>query len=144
LLRGEFNDNKNPDMPDEYKYETDYRKIPREYLDQNIPQGRGKIKWQPFKTMHQQYEMIDQYIEDQNKVDKAKLTDEQLDMLDNVVQHKLYRNEQADIEYWKNGYYFTQTAYIKEINSMNKTIVISNEKGSEYIELPIDNIKNIE
>jgi hypothetical protein len=135
----------NPDMPDEYKYETDYRKIhTREYLDQNIPQGRGKIKWQPFKTMHQQYEMIDQYIEDQNKVDKAKLTDEQLDMLDNVVQHKLYRNEQADIEYWKNGYYFTQTAYIKEINSMNKTIVISNEKGSEYIELPIDNIKNIE
>lgn len=134
----------NPNAPDEYKYETDYRKIPREYLDQNIPQGRGKIKWQPFKTMHQQYEMIDQYIEDQNKVDKAKLTDEQLDMLDNIVQHKLYTNEQADIEYWKNGYYFTQTAYIKEINSMKKTIVVSNEKGSEYIELPIDNIRNIE
>lgn len=38
----------NPNAPDEYKYETDYRKIPREYLDQNIPQGRGKIKWQPF------------------------------------------------------------------------------------------------
>lgn len=35
----------NPNAPDEYKYETDYRKIPREYLDQNIPQGRGKIKW---------------------------------------------------------------------------------------------------
>lgn len=134
----------NPNAPDEYKYETDYRKIPREYLDQNIPQGRGKIKWQPFKTMHQQYEMIDQYIEDQNKVDKAKLTDEQLDMLDNVVQHKLYRNEQADIEYWKNGYYFTQTAYIKEINSMKKTIVVSNETGNEFIEIPIDDIKNIE
>lgn len=134
----------NPNAPDEYKYETDYRKIPREYLDQNIPQGRGKIKWQAFKTMHQQYEMIDQYIEDQNKVDKAKLTDEQLDMLDNVVQHKLYRNEQADIEYWKNGYYFTQSAYIKEVNSMNKTIVISNENGNEYIEIPVANIKNIE
>lgn len=134
----------NPNAPDKYKYETDYRKIPREYLDQNIPQGRGKIKWQPFKTMHQQYEMIDQYIEDQNKVDKVKLTDEQLDMLDNVVQHKLYRNEQADIEYWKNGYYFTQTAYIKEINSMKKTIVVSNEKGNEFIEIPIDDIKNIE
>lgn len=38
----------NPNAPDEYKYETDYRKIPREYLDQNIPQGRGKIKWKPF------------------------------------------------------------------------------------------------
>lgn len=134
----------NSNAPDEYKYETDYRKIPREYLDQNIPQGRGKIKWQAFKTMPEQFESINKYIEGQNKVEKAKLTDEQLDMLDNVVQHKLYRNEQADIEYWKNGYYFTQTAYIKEINRMKKTIVISNETGNEFIEIPIDDIKNIE
>ena len=27
----------NPNAPDEYKYETDYRKIPRQYLDANIP-----------------------------------------------------------------------------------------------------------
>lgn len=94
--------------------------------------------------MPEQFESINQYIEDQNKVEKAKLTDEQLDMLDNVVQYKLYRNEQADIEYWKNGYYFTQSAYIKEVNSMNKTIVISNENGNEYIEIPVANIKNIE
>lgn len=134
----------NQNMIEDYKYETDYRKIPCEYLDQNIPQGRGKIKWQAFKTMPEQFESINQYIEDQNKVEKAKLTDEQLDMLDNVVQYKLYRNEQADIEYWKNGYYFTQSVYIKEVNSMNKTIVISNENGNEYIEIPIDNIKNIE
>ncbi|HEH2333617.1 TPA: YolD-like family protein, partial [Staphylococcus aureus] len=38
----------NPNAPDRYKYETDYRKIPREYLNPRIPQGRGKIKWQPF------------------------------------------------------------------------------------------------
>ncbi|WP_088840027.1 YolD-like family protein [Staphylococcus argenteus] len=134
----------NPNAPDEYKYETDYRKIPRKYLDQNIPQGRGKIKWKPFKTMPELFESINQHVEDQNKVEKAKLTDEQLDMLDNVVQYKIYKNEKADIEYWKNGYYFTQTAYIKEINSMKKTIVISNENGNEYVELSIDNIKNIE
>ncbi|HAY1729036.1 TPA: YolD-like family protein, partial [Staphylococcus aureus] len=34
----------NPNAPDEYKYETDYRKIPRKYLNPKIPQGRGKIK----------------------------------------------------------------------------------------------------
>jgi hypothetical protein len=134
----------NPDMPDEYKYETDYRKIPREYLNPNIPQGRTKIKWQPFKTIQEQYTILEQYIQDQNKVEKARLTDEQLDMLDNVVQYKIYKNEQADIEYWKNGYYFTQTAYIKEINSEKKTIAVSNEKGNEFIEIPIDDIKNIE
>ncbi|PTE69540.1 hypothetical protein BUY46_02120 [Staphylococcus devriesei] len=35
----------NPDAPDEYKYETDYRKIPREYLNPNIPEGRRNVKW---------------------------------------------------------------------------------------------------
>lgn len=35
----------NPNAPDRYKYETDYRKIPREYLNPRIPQGRGKINW---------------------------------------------------------------------------------------------------
>lgn len=34
----------NPDAPDEYKYETDYRNIPREYLNPKIPQGRGIVK----------------------------------------------------------------------------------------------------
>lgn len=38
----------NPNAPDEYKYETDYRKIPSEYLNPRIPKGRGKIKWAPF------------------------------------------------------------------------------------------------
>lgn len=38
----------NPDAPDEYKYEADYCKIPREYLNPRIPQGRGMVKWQAF------------------------------------------------------------------------------------------------
>ncbi|MFW3612928.1 hypothetical protein ACN9U3_11375 [Staphylococcus caprae] len=28
--------------------ETDYRNIPREMLDKNIPAGRGMVKWAPF------------------------------------------------------------------------------------------------
>lgn len=38
----------NPDMPEEFQNETDYRNIPREYLNPRIPQGRGMIKWAPF------------------------------------------------------------------------------------------------
>ncbi|MDW4420896.1 YolD-like family protein, partial [Staphylococcus saprophyticus] len=60
----------NPDGPDEYKYETDYRNIPREYLNPRIPKGRGIVKWQAFKTLPEQYEQLEQYIQDQNKIDK--------------------------------------------------------------------------
>ncbi len=38
-------------IPKEFKNETDYRNIPREYLNPNIPKGRGMVKWQPFATL---------------------------------------------------------------------------------------------
>ncbi len=31
-----------------YEEETDYRNVPRELLDNNIPMGRGMIKWAAF------------------------------------------------------------------------------------------------
>lgn len=59
-----------PDILEPYCYETDYRKIPREYLNPRIPQGRGIVKWTAFKTLPEQYERLEQYIEDQIKIDK--------------------------------------------------------------------------
>ncbi|MDW3901164.1 YolD-like family protein, partial [Staphylococcus saprophyticus] len=73
----------NPDVPDEYKYTSDYREIPREYLNPKIPQGRGIVKWQAFKTMPEQYEQLEQYIQDQNKIEKPILDDDQLNELNN-------------------------------------------------------------
>ena len=58
----------NPNAPDEYKYETDYRKIPRQYLDANIPQGRGMVKWAPFATMPEQYQQLNDFIENRIKL----------------------------------------------------------------------------
>ncbi|EGQ3391395.1 hypothetical protein G0U17_002650 [Staphylococcus pseudintermedius] len=35
-------------LPTAYQSETDYRKIPRQYLNTQIPRGRGIVKWAPF------------------------------------------------------------------------------------------------
>ncbi|WP_380570763.1 hypothetical protein [Staphylococcus hyicus] len=35
-------------VPPKYQTETDYRKIPRQYLNGRIPMGRGIVKWAPF------------------------------------------------------------------------------------------------
>ena len=53
----------------------DYRKIPREYLNARIPKGRGMVKWQAFKTVPEQYEILEQYIKDQNKIPMPLLSD---------------------------------------------------------------------
>lgn len=38
-------------LPPKYQTETDYRKIPRQYLNARIPMGRGIVKWAPFKMI---------------------------------------------------------------------------------------------
>ncbi|MEJ7422961.1 YolD-like family protein, partial [Staphylococcus haemolyticus] len=64
-------------IPDKYKDETDYRKIPREYLDSQIPQGRGMVKWAPFATLPEQFERIHEYILDQDKIQRPTLSEDQ-------------------------------------------------------------------
>ncbi|EZX25837.1 hypothetical protein V070_00335 [Staphylococcus aureus C0673] len=119
----------NPDLPEPYKYETDYRKIPNHYLQRNIPKGRGMIKWAPFATMPQQYEMIKQFIADQTKVEKPILEETALNDLNNVLAEKIFYNPQALIKYWEDGYFKEIACEIHKFDSEQKKLeVIAEDK----------------
>lgn len=109
----------NPNAPDEYKYATDYRKIPRKYLNPKIPQGRGKIKWQAFATLPQQFEILEQIIKDQNKIEKPLLTHDSLDNLDQIFQIKIQNDELCTISYWEDGSISNYTGKILKIDTIN-------------------------
>ena len=109
----------NPNAPDEYKYETEYRKIPRKYLNPKIPQGRGKIKWQAFATLPQQFEILEQIIKDQNKIEKPLLTHDSLDNLDQIFQIKIQNDELCTISYWEDGSISNYTGKILKIDTIN-------------------------
>lgn len=109
----------NPNAPDEYKYETDYRKIPRKYLNPKIPQGRGKIKWQAFATLPQQFEILEQIIKDQNKIEKPLLTHDSLDNLDQIFQIKIQNDELCTISCWEDGSISNYTGKILKIDTIN-------------------------
>ncbi|PTJ92210.1 hypothetical protein BU020_10865 [Staphylococcus simulans] len=63
-------------IPKEYENETDYRKIPYEYLDSRIPQGRGKVKWMTFPSVPEQLEQLQAFVEEQNKASQPELSDD--------------------------------------------------------------------
>ena len=131
-------------IPKQYEDETDYRKIPREYLNFNIPRGRGFVKWIAFKTIPEQYQQIEQYMEDQNKEERPSLLDDQLNVLNEKVNWKKFFKEKAVVNYWKQGYYDQHEAYIKTVDTFNQVIISSNEDGNETMEIPMKNIKDIE
>lgn len=96
----------------------DYRNIPYEQLDSNIPIGRGMIKWMPFATMPEQYENVNQMIQNQLKKEYPKLTDDALQYNERMLQSLL--GKRAIIRYWANGYEMmiecTVESIIKETN----------------------------
>ncbi|MGW7987674.1 YolD-like family protein [Staphylococcus shinii] len=114
----------NPDAPDEYKYETDYRKIPREYLNPRIRQGRGMVKWQAFKTLPKQYKQLEQYIQDQNKIARPSLSDHQLNDLTDKLILKMYHEPTIELRYFVDGYIQTKEGYIQKVDVHTQTLYL--------------------
>ncbi|HDL0574816.1 YolD-like family protein [Staphylococcus aureus] len=133
----------NPELPELYKYETDYRKIPREYLNSNIPTGRSKIKWTPFKTVSDQYKLLDEYIEDQNKVEMPLLSEDQLQILNETVYYNSVNNILTELSYWENGYINSIQCYINKVDVLDCAMLVTYKSRKGKIKIPLNNIVSV-
>lgn len=124
-----------PNLPEPYCYEHDYRKIPREYLNPHIPQGRGMVKWQAFKTLPEQYEQLEQYIQDQNKIDRPSLSDHQLNDLNDKLIFKMYNDPKIELRYFVDGYIKTKEGCIHKVDVHTQTLHLYENKGIVKLDL---------
>ncbi|HGX1338267.1 TPA: YolD-like family protein [Staphylococcus aureus] len=105
-----------------YEEETDYRNVPRELLDNNIPMGRGMIKWAPFATLPEQFETIQQYIIDQNKITRPVLSDDQLAELNIRLHEALQYAQPVEVKFYNNGFVDSVCLTIYRIDAINYEI----------------------
>ncbi|HCY9438942.1 TPA: YolD-like family protein [Staphylococcus aureus] len=105
-----------------YEEETDYRNVPRELLDNNIPMGRGMIKWAPFATLLEQFETIQQYIIDQNKITRPVLSDDQLAELNIRLHEALQYAQPVEVKFYNNGFVDSVRLTIYRIDAINYEI----------------------
>ncbi|HDL4775107.1 TPA: YolD-like family protein [Staphylococcus aureus] len=105
-----------------YEEETDYRNVPRELLDNNIPMGRGMIKWAPFATLPEQFETIQQYIIDQNKITRPVLSDDQLAELNIRLHEALQYAQPVEVKFYNNGFVDSVRLTIYRIAAINYEI----------------------
>ncbi|HGG0318514.1 TPA: YolD-like family protein [Staphylococcus aureus] len=105
-----------------YEEETDYRNVPRELLDNNIPMGRGMIKWAPFATLPEQFETIQQYIIDQNKITRPVLSDDQLAELNIRLHEALQYAQPVEVKFYNNGFVDPVRLTIYRIDAINYEI----------------------
>ncbi|MFZ8357500.1 YolD-like family protein [Staphylococcus aureus] len=105
-----------------YEEETDYRNVPRELLENNIPMGRGMIKWAPFATLPEQFETIQQYIIDQNKITRPVLSDDQLAELNIRLHEALQYAQPVEVKFYNNGFVDSVRLTIYRIDAINYEI----------------------
>ncbi|HCT2120145.1 YolD-like family protein [Staphylococcus aureus] len=105
-----------------YEEETDYRNVPRELLDNNIPMGRGMIKWAPLATLPEQFETIQQYIIDQNKITRPVLSDDQLAELNIRLHEALQYAQPVEVKFYNNGFVDSVRLTIYRIDAINYEI----------------------
>ncbi|CAI81548.1 TPA: YolD-like family protein [Staphylococcus aureus] len=105
-----------------YEEETDYRNVPRELLDNNIPMGRGMIKWAPFATLPEQFETIQQYIIDQNKITRPVLSDDQLAELNIRLHEALQYAQPVEVKFYNNSFVDSVRLTIYRIDAINYEI----------------------
>lgn len=105
-----------------YEEETDYRNVPRELLDNNIPMGRGMIKWASLATLPEQFETIQQYIIDQNKITRPVLSDDQLAELNIRLHEALQYAQPVEVKFYNNGFVDSVRLTIYRIDAINYEI----------------------
>lgn len=117
----------------ECSYEgLDYRFIPDKYLDKNIPQGRGMVKWQPFATMPEQFQRVKEMMNENAKVAEPSLENTQIVELEEALR----RNEGSMVilRYWSDGFEKIIECYLEHIDNSSKIIMCRKDDASIYVE----------
>ena len=110
----------------------DYRYMPAEQLNNNIPQGRGMIKWAPFATMPEQYENVDKMIEAQLHVPEPSLTEDLLQELELKLRELLDCN--VILCYWSGGYEHQIECKVEHIDNWSRVVTLSKGANIVYVE----------
>lgn len=101
----------------------DYREMPIEKLNSNIPQGRGMIKWAPFATMPEQFETVDRLVDAQTKISRPELSDDRLEEMDRILKKAHADKRRIKVEYYYDGRRFHITLNIVKIDMWSLILI---------------------
>lgn len=95
----------------------------------------------PFASIPEQFEQLESFVKEQNKVAQPELSDDQCAMLNANLHFKIMNNEPATVEYWQAGYFQQIQGSIRKIDMLNNRLLLDTE--NEIAEIPMSQITQI-
>ncbi|MBG9615215.1 YolD-like family protein [Bacillus cereus] len=91
--------------------------------DNFIPRGRGMQKFLAFASMPEQFEGIRQLLQEQIKIDKPILDEQQKEEIERVFWQALRTQCEGDLYYFRDGYIHHEIVTIQRIDGQNQKIL---------------------
>ncbi|HHB1656024.1 TPA: YolD-like family protein [Bacillus cereus] len=89
----------------------------------NMPKGRGMVKWSPFAAMPEQFAGIREIIKEKNKVTRPTLTDDEKELIENMLLCSLLSEEEILITYYEDGYLLSSYMTVVDIDPSNSAVI---------------------
>lgn len=87
---------------------------------------RGMIKWAPFNSLINNYQIINDLSIERAKIKKPIISEEEQKLLEEKIIEAFYCQNTIIITYYKDGYLLKSKTKIKKIDSIYKTIYLTN------------------
>lgn len=123
--------------------ELDYRQVEPSQLNPHIPKGRGMIKWAPFATMPEQFQIVRQHIENQNKIDRPELSEDRLEELDIALREAKRQQCSVLIQFYHEGYIHDLVMTIERIDRWALHIIGINQADQQMCFISFMDVINI-
>ncbi|PGV86829.1 YolD-like family protein [Bacillus thuringiensis] len=89
----------------------------------NMPKGRGMVKFTPFAAMPEQFAGIREIIKEKNKVTRPILTDDEKELIENMLLCSLLSEEEILITYYEDGYLLSSYMTVVDVDPSNSAVI---------------------
>jgi hypothetical protein len=105
----------------------------RKSLDMNSEsriKDRGLMKWAPFQSLPEQWQMLKRNYEDDNKVSMPLLDDGELQQINNCIMQSLESQSPILLQLYDSGYLQELNGIISKVDPYTKIVKIQDKSGS--------------
>lgn len=92
-------------------------------MNSQMPKGRKMVKWMPFASLPEQFQGIREIIQEQNKIKKPLLDQQQLEEIGRILNQSLCREEEIHITYYRQGYIHNEMVTVVKIDQYTKEVI---------------------
>lgn len=110
-----------------------------DYIERNIPQGRGMVKWLPMATMPEQYQRITRILDEQDMIYPPLHDSDTLISLEERLKNSL--NQTVILRYWSTGIELKIQCRIEYIDDNTQLILV--RKDNEYLNIEFKYIYDV-